>query len=71
MSGEVVGDRESPNDHRTTTAMQHQLLNPGALHGTLHMVTVCMSENIAMSYEWIGTEDYIWFINFLPESACV
>ena len=48
-----------------------KILEPGSLQGTLHTVTYCISEEIAMSYEWISTEDYIWFIRFFQESACV
>ena len=55
----------------TSSPVYRRLLNPGALHGTLHMVTYCMSEGIAMSYEWISTEDYIWFIDFFREPACL
>ena len=54
-----------------TSPVYRQILQPGSLQGTLHTVTYCISEEIAMSYEWISTEDYIWFIRFFQEPACI
>ncbi|MEM9090616.1 MAG: hypothetical protein AAGC93_17935 [Cyanobacteria bacterium P01_F01_bin.53] len=54
-----------------TSPVYRQILQPGSLQGTLHTITYCISEKIAMSYEWISTEDYIWFIHFFQEPACV
>ncbi|AFY38602.1 hypothetical protein Lepto7376_2315 [[Leptolyngbya] sp. PCC 7376] len=51
--------------------VDRQILQPELLQGTLHTVTYCMDEGIAMSYEWISTEDYIWFISFFQEPMCV
>lgn len=48
-----------------------KILEPGSLQGTLHTVTYCIGEEIAMSYEWISTEEHIWFIYFSQEPDCV
>ncbi|NEQ46729.1 MAG: hypothetical protein F6K00_25550 [Leptolyngbya sp. SIOISBB] len=51
--------------------LDRQSLEPNFLQGTLHSVTYCMSEEIAMTYEWISTQDYIWFITFEQEPDCI
>ncbi|MGD1940616.1 MAG: hypothetical protein ACFB0G_04840 [Leptolyngbyaceae cyanobacterium] len=48
-----------------------QSLEPSIPQGTLHAVTYCMSEEIAMHYEWISTEDFIWYITFAQEPDCL
>lgn len=56
----------------TDSPIYHRNLGPEELLvGTLHTVTHCMSEEIAISYEWISTPDFIWFIDFFQESICI
>lgn len=38
--------------------------------GTLHTTTYCISEGIAISYEWISVRDFVNFIAIFPEPTC-
>ncbi|MBM0745546.1 hypothetical protein JOY44_29930 (plasmid) [Phormidium sp. CLA17] len=39
--------------------------------GTLHITTHCISEGIAISYEWISVRDFVHFIEIFQEPACI